>query len=53
MLSRMVYDQSDDPDWDEPECRARMTAVFAVVAVAALLGGLALGFVLDWLQGRL
>jgi hypothetical protein len=42
----------DDPD-DDDCSPARQLALFVIVATAALLGGLALGLVLDWLQGRL
>lgn len=43
----------DDPDDDDYCSPARQLALFVIVAAAALLGGLALGFLLDWAQGRL
>jgi hypothetical protein len=55
MLYRVVYNQDDELDCtDDPDdCRHRMMFLFLVVALAATLGGLALGFLLDWMQGRL
>jgi hypothetical protein len=55
MLSGVVYDQDEyDDDDDTPDDqRARMITIFAFGIIAALLGGLALGFLLDWIQGRL
>ena len=45
------YDWEDDPDFEER--RQRMTFVCALVALGALAGGLALGFLIDWVQGRI
>jgi hypothetical protein len=54
MLSPVVYDQDQEPDDGDDDCNpARQLALFAAVAVAALACGLALGFLLDFLQGRL
>ena len=59
MLSRVVYNQADEPDdggWEEPDPdddRQRMIALFALSILGAVLGGLALGFVIDFLRGRL
>ena len=54
MLRPVVYDQDQEPDRDDDECDpARQFALFALVAVCAVAGGLALGFILDWIQGRL
>lgn len=53
MLRRMVYDYEREPDDDPNERRARVIALHVLIALAALSAGLAIGFAIDYLQGRI
>jgi len=56
MLCSVVYNQDDDNGGDDDGCwcdRARLEALFVLIALAALCAGAALAFTLDWLFYRL
>jgi hypothetical protein len=44
----MGGEECDDPD----ECRAKWLFLCLLLCVAMVMLGLAIGFLLDWLQGR-
>lgn len=46
-------DEVDDECADPDECRARWMFLFALTCVGMVGLGLAIGFLIDWLQGRI
>lgn len=53
----MDTDNDDDDGYDDDDddlaLRARTAFLIFLLVVASVFGGLALGFIADWIQGRL